>query len=387
MRSRRGVERSLVFVSVRLNATAEPDAFYDAPASVPAEPGNLVRSEPFERGVPDGARGWRILYTTERADGTPALSSGLVVVPNDAGRPAPLVSWAHGTTGRDVSCAPSLLPEPFESGALFVLDEVVANGWALVATDYIGLGADAPHGYLVGGDAGRAVLDAARAARQLPNVRLSDETVVWGHSQGGGSALWAGVLAGTYAPDAGVIGVGALSAASDLPAFVSNLQDMPGGSIFASYVLRGYADTYPDVRVADYVRASAALLVREMADRCLADRGIIVSVLESLVAGDTIWSREPGTGPLADRLAENVPTGPIDVPLFMAQGTADPIIPPDSQAAFVAARCAADAGDFEYRTYEGYAHVDIVQAGSPLIADLLAWTRDRWDGAPPTTSC
>lgn len=382
------VALALFGLSTRLNAsTPEPDAFYDAPASVPAEPGQLIRAEAFTRGVPDDARAWRILYTTTRGDGREALSSGLVVVPGgESADPVPVITWAHGTTGQSASCAPSLLPEPFESGAMLVLDEVIDNGWALVATDYIGLGADPPHGYLVGADAGQAVLDAVRAARQLDGVRLSDTTVVWGHSQGGGSALWAGQLASSYAPDAGVIGVAALSAASDLPGFVANLEVMPGGTIFASYVLEGYAATYPDVRFADYVRGSARLVVHEMAARCLAERGILVSVLQSLLAGDTIWAQDPLSGRLGTRLAENVPLGAIDVPLFMGQGLADPIIPPDAQQAYVDQRCAS-GGILEYRTYPGFGHVDIVEPESPLIADLMAWTRARLAGEEPASTC
>jgi hypothetical protein len=43
-----------------------------------------------------------------------------------------------------------------------------------------------------------------------------------------------GILAPTYAPDANVIGVAALAPASDLPGLVGNLDEVTGGSIFAS---------------------------------------------------------------------------------------------------------------------------------------------------------
>jgi uncharacterized membrane protein YedE/YeeE len=41
----------------------QPDAFYDPPAEIPGEPGVLLRSEPTTRDVPEGARGWRILFS------------------------------------------------------------------------------------------------------------------------------------------------------------------------------------------------------------------------------------------------------------------------------------------------------------------------------------
>jgi hypothetical protein len=57
------------------NSATSPTAFYTPPASVPAEPGVLLRSEPFTRDVPSDAQAWLILYTTTRAAGVPAVAS------------------------------------------------------------------------------------------------------------------------------------------------------------------------------------------------------------------------------------------------------------------------------------------------------------------------
>ncbi len=378
----------LAVVSLRINQGAPVvDAFYDPPASVPDTPGALLRSEPFTRALPDGAQAWRILYTTTRADGVPALASGLVIAPTErpAG-PVPVIAWAHGTTGVDRTCAPSLLDDPFEAGALFVLDKVIEEGWVMVATDYIGLGTEAPHPYLVGEPTGRAVLDAVRAAHAMPELDLDPRTVVWGHSQGGGAALWTGQLAPTYAPDTNVIGVASLAPASDLASLAGNLDDVTGGEIFGAYIMQGYSDTYPDVRFDDYVRPSASVFVREMASRCLAEPEVFVSVATVLLVDGSIWSTDPTTGPLGDRLTENVPTDPIPAPLLLAQGLADPLVLPDVQAAYARARCDA-GGDVDYRTFEGRDHVGLVATDSPLIPELFSWTQDRLDGKPSTPTC
>jgi hypothetical protein len=68
----------------------------------------LLRSEPFTRTVLDGACAWRILSTTTREDGTPAVASALVVAATDlpAG-PRPVIAWTHGTTGIAEQCAAS----------------------------------------------------------------------------------------------------------------------------------------------------------------------------------------------------------------------------------------------------------------------------------------
>ena len=378
----------LAGLSAQLNRAAPVvDAFYDTPPDVPDRPGVLLDFEAFTRTIPDGATAWRILYTTTRFDGEPAVASALVVVPTDPpAEPLLVIALAHGTTGVDRTCAPSLLPDPFAAGAFFALDRVIDEGWALVATDYIGLGTEGGHPYLVGEPAGRSVLDSVRAARQLDEIRLADETVVWGHSQGGGAALWTGGLASTYAPDVGVIGVAALAPASDLIGLADNLNVVTAGSIFASYLLHGYANAYHDVDIDDYVRSTARPSFDAMVGRCLAEPAALLSVIGSIGLGEQMFSAELATGPLLDRLAENVPTRPIDAPLLIAQGEADQLVLAEVQAAFVDARC-ADGQPIDVRTYPGLDHVPLVEADSPLIPELFDWTRDRLAGEEPTPTC
>lgn len=352
------------------------DAFYTAPADLPAEPGVLLRAEPFTRAVPDNATAWRILYTTTRDTGEPAVASGLVMVPKDAAaEPLPVIAWAHGTTGYAQHCAPSLLPRPLDSGGLPAQSEILDRGWAVVATDYTGLGTEGPQPYLIGQGEARSVLDAVRAAHHLDDVHLSDQTVVWGFSQGGHAALWTALLAPTYAPDVGVAAVAAMAPASDLPHLVAALPATTGGSVFTSYVLAGYGDAYPDVDAADYVNPAARTLMREMATRCLSEPGAFASMLGALsLSGDNWYLRhDPTTGTLGSRLAENTPTGTLTVPLLLAQGEADPLVNPQMQAGYVADR-RADGWAVDYRTFPGIEHGGLVADGSPLIPQLLDWT-------------
>ena len=381
-------------LSGRLDAASpQVDAFYDAPEDLPDRPGVLLRHEPFAREVPDGARAWRILYTTTRGEEI-AVASGLVVVPDAApatsAAPAahPVIAWAHGTTGFATQCAPSLLPEPFTAGALPALDEVMAQGWALVATDYIGLGTEGPQPYLIGEGEGRSVLDAVRAARELPEASLAAETVVWGHSQGGHAALWTGQLQPDYAPDVPLAGVAAMAPAADVPAVARNLPNVPGGSVFASFVAMSYSQTYPDVDLDRYVVGSARTLVREMSARCLSEPGVLVSVLTalSLDRDRPVFAQDPTTGPLGERLAANVPTGPVPAPLLLAQGGADSLITAADQAGYVTALCQAGQ-DVDHRVYPGRDHLGLVAPDSPLIEELIEWTGARLRGEPATAGC
>ena len=363
------------------------DGFYAALDEVVDQPGVLLRAERFERGIPVGAEAWRILYTTTREDGVAALASGLVVTPAERGsEPGEVIAWAHGTTGVDETCAPSVLEDPFEAGAFFALGRVLDEGWTLVASDYVGLGTSGPHPYLIGEGQGRSVLDAVRAARQLEELELADRTIVWGHSQGGHAALWTGIIAPEYAPDVNVNAVAALAPASDLAGLLEGLETLPGGSVFATYMLQAYAAQYDDVSLGDYVRPGARISFDEIARRCLAEPAVFTSILTSLSTDWSTYFDDLSTGALAARIEENIPWGSIAADLLIAQGESDPLVLPEVQERFVQARC--EAGDaLEYRTYPDRDHVGVVAADSPLLPELIDWTRDRLDGIAPTDSC
>lgn len=378
---------ALLLASVQLSGTPRPDAFYDAPDAVPAEPGQLLRSEPFDRTIPEDARAWRILYTTTAHDGEATLASAIVVEPEgQAVAEHPVVAWAHGTTGFATGCAPSLLAEPFVAGAMPDLEAALAEGWAVVATDYAGLGTAGAQPYLVGEGEGRSVLDAVRAAQQLDDHRLARDTVLWGHSQGGHAALWAAGIASGYAPELELLGVAAMAPATDLPAFLDSAAETVVGAVFGSFALAAYADAYPDVAREAYVRPGARIMMQEMEGRCLTDPSTLVSLATSVVADQPVWARSPGEGALGARAAENVPTLPIDMPVLLGQGASDSLITPAVQEAYVAARC-ADGQRIDYRSYAGYGHMSVVTGDSPLLPELRAWTADRLAGEPFIDSC
>ena len=160
---------------------------------------------------------------------------------------------------------------------------------------------------------------------------------------------------------------------------------MPIGSLFAVYALEGYTTDYDDVRVADYVRPVGRTTFDQAARRCL-DASAIVSAVSAVAVGMDIFVDDLTAGPLATRLDQNAPRAEIEAPLLIGQGETDGLVLPGVQAAYVAARC--DAGQpVDYRTYPGRGHVPLVEADSPLIPELLAWTQARFDGAAPTPTC
>ncbi|SDE62125.1 Uncharacterized membrane protein HdeD, DUF308 family [Blastococcus fimeti] len=367
------------------------DGFYDAPDDVPDEPGQLLRAEPYDGELPQGLVAYRILYTTTADDGVPGLASGVVAVPAEtAGRPVPLVAWAHGTVGVARACAPSLGRYAITPEGMPAMDSLARNGWGMVATDYIGQGTEGDFPYLIGQGEGRSVLDSVRAAHQLEELDLAPETVIWGHSQGGHAALWAGQLAPTYAPDVDVVGTAALSAASDPLALAELVTAHPGAlgaSLGISFVLAAYSWTYPDISLDD-VNPAARTLVEEAAARCTGDPGTLVTVLTGVaVSRDTpILRADPATGAVGRRLRENVPLGPWPAPLFIGQGTTDEVIAARLQDDYVARLCAAGR-PLTYTRYPDRTHMGVLEPDSPLNADLEQWTQDRFAGLPQANTC
>ncbi|MGO9328314.1 MAG: hypothetical protein ACLQJ0_09365 [Steroidobacteraceae bacterium] len=120
-------------------------AFYATPALTSSKPGDLLRQEAGGGyAVPSGATAVRILYHSLSADGTDVATSGVVLIP--AGKAPqggwPIIAWAHGTSGVARQCAPSLQKD-MEYGEEGLMPMVRA-GFAVVATDYHGLGTQGP---------------------------------------------------------------------------------------------------------------------------------------------------------------------------------------------------------------------------------------------------
>ncbi|HEY5442169.1 MAG TPA: lipase family protein, partial [Candidatus Saccharimonadales bacterium] len=190
------------FVEVRSSMQqAKLQPFYNTqnlPAKGPL--GQVVRQEPLGVTIAGGS-GTRILYRTQHANGSYTFSSGMVFIPNNskAGSPRPVVAWAHGTLGLGDACAPSRTSNPVSDIAW--VSSMLEKGWVVTATDYAGFGTAGTQGYLVGGDEAHDVLNSVRAARNLPQSQAGTTFVIWGHSQGGNSALFSASDAAAYAPE------------------------------------------------------------------------------------------------------------------------------------------------------------------------------------------
>jgi pimeloyl-ACP methyl ester carboxylesterase len=184
-------------------------AFYDPAGPAPAKAGAMIRTEaqPAESSLAEAGQAMRILYSsTDGLDGkTPVAVSGSLFLPKgDA--PAggwPLIAWAHGTVGVADVCAPSWNKRSDRDTKY--LNHWLSQGYAVVASDYQGLGVPGGHPYLATRPAAYSVLDSIRAV-QAGDFPIGKPVVLVGQSQGGGAAFATAGHAPAYAPELDIRG-------------------------------------------------------------------------------------------------------------------------------------------------------------------------------------
>ncbi len=355
--------------AVAVDTTTDPSLPSNVPYSVPPAAGPVVPGglrSAVSIVAPEGMRGWQVLFDSTTRDGQSVVVSGLAYMP-DRQAPSggwPVLSYAHPTTGLADQCAQSRNVGLLENTVATLVGQM---NMAVVASDYVGLGTEGVHPFFDGESAGRSVLDAVRAIRSVdPAVKFSADTFIWGHSQGGHAALFAGELAGSYAPELNLLGVVAGAPPSQLRTMVSVLASSPD---------RGYV-----ALVAKGLSAASAFDGTELKESSiLTDRGLELSteletkcssaVLDDARSDELLKSTTLPAEWMA-ALDRNEPTQrPIPAPVLIIHGDDDELVPVESSAV-LASELRALGSKVERKTYAGAGHGDVVLTS---LNDVLAW--------------
>ncbi|MFI8926693.1 lipase family protein [Streptomyces sp. NPDC053474] len=362
-------------------------------ASTPAHaddakaPGDLVKTEPSAfhplPGQPTHTKAWKIHYRSTTAKGEPNTVSGTVIVPQD-GRPGPrpLITYAVGTVGVGDQCAPSA---GFPRGTTLeanLIQQLTLRGWAVVVTDYEGLGTPGDHTYTVGRSAGHAVLDAARAAIRLPEAGLTKDSPVgiMGYSQGGQATSWAAELHGSYAPDLKVKGTATGGVPGDLPKVAAfNDGSYGAGLIFMAAI--GQNAAFPELKLESYLNPLGTSLIGALRTSCVADG----SALGAFKKISDVTTKNPLEQPdWRQRLRESqVGTRAPDAPVYLYHALADELIPYGVGKQVREDWCAKGAR-VEWHTIPVGEHVSGVITQSPLATQ---WLADRFADKPAPGNC
>jgi acetyl esterase/lipase len=374
------------FIASAASAQTSPSFYTATQQELAGRPGTIIRKEPLTGYVPPGASAFRILYRSTGLHGEPIAVSGVLVAPLGvapaAGRP--IVAWSHPTSGVDQPCAPSLSPSALQM--IQGLPEMLRRGYVVVATDYPGLGTAGPHPYLVGLSEGRAVLDAVRAAGNLPEAHAGKRFVLWGHSQGGHASLYAALLAHKYAPELKLVGVAVAAPASDLTKLSSTNANSPDGQLLSAMLIWSWSRVFDTplgqvVALADI--PSVELLARQCFDPPLdSDSQPVAKPLA--MASYKLTADLATAEPWHDLSARNTPGAlPANVPVFLAQGSADTTIPPALTASYMRKLCQAGSA-VHMMVLPGVDHRLIAHDAAGAAVD---WMSGRLAGQPAPNDC
>jgi acetyl esterase/lipase len=366
-------------------------AFQSASASAakPARgaPGTLIAYDRKD-GAPAGAQAWRIRYISNTERGQPIEVTGVVIAPtgppNRMGRP--VLAWAHGTWGVADKCTPSSSNDFFKLTP--ALEDAIARGYVVVATDYEGLGTDGPHPYLVGGSAARTVLDSVRAALAIPEAGAARRFAVWGESQGGHAALWTGQMAQRYAPDLQLVGVAAAAPPTDLIANLTGGTDPSVRAFLTAFAAHSWSETF-GARLSTLGKKSTQDIINRLArNNCVAlgAKPRIGTMLGVLVLRQRLKNVDLGRiSPWAEIARDNSPAMKnYGVPFLIGQNDKDMIVSPDITKAFVKALC-RDRASVRYITIVGEG--GHATSGADSAVQTLDWIDDRFDGSDAPNDC
>jgi len=390
--------------------------FYTPPDPLPpGAPGDLIRTEPSRLVLePSGQLGMimadatRIMYRSTDVHGNPMAVTGTYFEPyNDwpGGGPRPLIVYGPGTQGQGDQCAPSrqfnqgihwrpFLDLAFNYEELFV-STMVARGFAIVMTDYQGLGTPGLHTYVGRVPQADAMLDAARAAKKLPDTSLKPDgpLAFWGYSQGGGAAAAAAELASSYAPELNVVG----TYAGAPPADLKELFPYADGSVLAGavgYALNSVITAYPEH--AEAIRSKLTPRGEDMlfkvADQCVAETlaKFMFRHLQPYFTEDInqLVNEEPFSSLFDEqRLGRFKPNAPV----MILSNRFDPLVPWTGANQLGRDWCAQGA-DVEFWTNEEppFLNKAIINHALPMLVDgerAMQWVADRFNGVPTTPNC
>lgn len=378
----------LAVAAAALTACSSSSA--DTSAATP-NPGDVLSSAPLTNAaaLPSAARNEVITYTSENDEGKRIVVSGTIAVPK--GTPPdggwPVISWAHGTTGIADTCAPSGdtvdgAAHDYLSRTMPSLDRWLQQGYAVVRTDYEGMGTPGDHTYLNARSEVNALTDIVLAARQL-DESIGTRWVAVGHSQGGAAAISAsdlGTKRGTELELVGSVSMAPGSGLSQTPQYLSTgnqaMQPVLG---FLPLILLGSAAADPAVVPDQIVTPAAEPLLRAARTGCMADVRAAVGDIKV----DSVIQSGADLEPWTDYLDRQEPRNATPaVPLLVLQGTADTTITTPQTDVLVKELCGKGA-PVQYLTYNDADHRAVMDASfddaSAFVSAVLGGDEIRSD--------
>jgi Secretory lipase len=350
--------------------------FYATPDPLPpGKPGELIRSAPFyEYQLFYKISVVRILYHSRSPTGQDVAVSGVVLLPDRTPPPGgwPIIAWAHEFIGAARQCAPSLVSN-LNDGPL--LSMYVGLGFAIVASDYAGLGTDFPHAALDMRSNALDVLYAIPAARAALS-QLASKWLVAGYAQGGLVAVGVAEAAAQLA-DPNYLGAVAISGVADPLETFSRLLQTPSYSSLL-FLVQGISAVFPEFRATDVLTANALPLYQYLSHACETSSGPPLSANQML---QPAWQNDRY---VKEFFARNTPgQKPALAPFLVISGDADPDVPTELTAPAVARLCHQNDSVL-FVKYPGLSASALL---GNSVSEQVSWIRARFAARPAPSNC
>lgn len=374
-------------------ASAQASAgFYDqVPANLASmQPGTVIASEietDFLTPFRNSAVAYRILYRSTGQLGNPITVGAMVFVPASAGPSSTLkiVAWNHGTSGVGDQCNPSRWPDMYAGSQwrtyLNQIDELLGEGYLVVATDYEGLGTPGLHPYLQTDSLARSVIDGVRAAKQIvPNA--GTQWAAMGHSEGGQASLGAGELAQTYGAGLQYVGAVAYAPANHMYESQALVASDKFSAPYIPYEAVGMKAINPAFSYDAFVGPLYTGMMNDAENHCF-DEWFIHDNYRNSPTPETALSANWQTNPVVLQYFANsdVAKRPSAGPVLVLQGTKDGLVTvlPKLMADLCLQHTPAHA-----ILYKNDSHDKVVETGWP---DAKAWLAARFAGQAAPNDC
>lgn len=368
-RARDAAGRALTAADQRITHPTVP-LFYLAPEVLPAQPGVLIRKQSVSTVI--DARAWRVLYTTTDAAGQVTIASALFCLPKIQEDSYNLLVYCHQATGIERRCAPSVHDKP--ALALAGLRQAMQKGWAYLAPDYPGLGAEGIHPFLIGEPTATSVLDAIRAIQTTTVAQINNKTVIWGYSQGGHAAAWAAGVQPSYAPELALDGIILGSPALDPAELFQASEDSPISRVI--WALSAVAwSRLTGISLQGAIKPESLAAVRETAKHCFIGAEAIVGLAATDAMGGKPHLINPlHVEPFATMLQENRAPTKLSLPVLVVQGGKDITVPP-AQSKLMIAEMQSYGTETTYIEHDRFDHLTGERA---VVRDAIPQIESWW---------
>ena len=350
--------------------------FYETPEPLPAgKPGELIRSEQaYEYHLSYEASTFRILYHSRSPQGEDVAVSGVVLVPDGKAPPGgwPIIAWAHDFIGSARQCAPSLLKNLNEAP---LLSMYASLGYAVVASDYAGLGTDFPHAAF---DTRSNALDliysipAARAA--LP--QLGKKWVVAGYSQGAIVAVGVAEVLGETG-DPGFLGAVSIAGVADPKEMFERFANGPERSMLL-FLAQGVKTVYPEFRIEEILAEKAMTLYQSASHACEVRSGQGADQNELLKPG---WENNRYVRRFWER--NRLGGKPAYGPLLVISGEADTVVLAELTTNAVSQLCVQK----DRVLFVKYTGLNASGVLGNSVSEQISWIKARFSGLPAPSNC